>query len=76
MLNKLLPKKRNKRKRQKNWKNIITAKIEVGIAHLLLNIALLPIKLTKNSMAFTKHIANLYIFLRNLILFWTKRKIR
>lgn len=68
ILNKLLPNKENKRKKTKNWKDGITAKIKVGAIFLSTKTALPPIRLSKNNIAPTKHMVDFHIYLKNTIL--------
>lgn len=74
MLDKPLPKRKNKR-RQKNWKNKIIAKIGVEAAYLLPKITLTSNRPTKNSIALAKHTANFHIPLKYVISSWKKKKI-
>ena len=68
MLTKLLPKKRNKRKRQKNWKDVITAKIGVKAVCLQAKTALRPVGLSKNNTTPTKRAVDFHKPSRNNIL--------
>lgn len=76
ILNKLLPKKGNKRRKPKNLKDKITAKIEVEAVCLSAKTVLSPIELSKNSKTPTKRMINFYILSKNAILFLAKKKSR
>lgn len=67
ILDKPLPNKRNKKK-PKNWKNQITAKIEVEVVCLSAKLALPPIKLYKNGMAPAKRVLDFHRPLKDAIL--------
>lgn len=65
ILDKPLLNRGNKRKKPKNLKNKIIAKIEVGAIYLQTKIALLPIGPSKNNTAPTKHTVDFHTFLRD-----------
>lgn len=66
--------KKRKQKKQKNRKNKITVKIERRAICLPVKTAVSPIRLLKNSMALTKRIIDLHIFLRDAILYLIEKK--
>lgn len=75
ILDKPLLNKKNKKK-PKNWKNRITAKIEVGVVCLSVKLVLPSIKLAKNGMAPAKHVLNFHRPLKDTILSLAKKKNR
>lgn len=68
ILDKLLPKRGNKRKKNRNLKNIIIVKIGVKVIYLILKILLTVIKLTNYIKTFTKYLIGFYISSKNDIL--------
>lgn len=74
MLDKTMPKKRNKKKKQRNQKDIITAQTKIVAIYFLPKIVISHIRLTKNSTAFAQYIPNFHILLKDAIYSWTKRK--
>lgn len=73
ILNKLLLNKKNKKK-TKNYKDGIIIKIEVKAIYLSAKLALSPIGLSKNNMAFAKHVVDFYITSRDTILFLAEKQ--
>ena len=75
ILNKLLPKKANRRRRPQNSKDVITALIKVGAVYLPLKTAPSLFRLTENWTIPAKYMADLHILLSGAILSWAKKKI-
>lgn len=75
MLDKLLEQKGNKRRRQINGKDVITTKIRFVAVHLLTKTALLPIRLSENSIALAKHAIDFYTLQEILFYPWQGKKV-
>lgn len=75
MLEKLLPKTRKQKRKQRNSNNVTTAKIGVVAVYLWTKTIPLLIGLTKISTASVKYAADLHIPLKDIILFVAKKKI-